>query len=185
MTMSKQQSMVKFNPSTAILGSKSSRLLDLIDLSESTPDGWQRADIIAMVRHQYMAPLAFDLSATENHGREARARARSLSDGAAARIKTFEDLLLHREPPLPLLKLAKEFFKQGTQAHKKDSPEWQVAYLFYLLSILISRIHGANISALSSAELRQGIEWASSRDWADEKTKSLLARCRHSLPTKV
>jgi len=177
--------MAKFNPSTAVSDCSSSRLLHLINLNESNSDEWQPDDMVAMLDHQYRAPLAFDLSAVETGRREAKARDQSLTQGAAARIKTFEDLFFHPEPPLPLLKLTKEFFKQRTQTHKKDSAEWQLAYLFYLLSILVSRMRGANISALSAGELVDAIKWGSSRGWVDEKTKALLVSARQFLQASL
>ena len=172
--------MAKFRPKS-IVKSGSTRLLSLINLDETTPDPWNPDDIAAMVRHQFMAPLDFDLSAVEETKTEGTAPRQTLTQAATAHIRTFEDLLFHAEPPLELLRLSKEFFKSRTQSQRKDSPEWQVAYLFYLLSILVGRRRDPRISGLTRAELLRATEWALSRVRVDRKTRKLLAQARKRL----
>jgi len=176
--------MPEFNPSTAVFRSDADRLLRLINLDETTPEQWQPEDIAMMVRHQLQAPLEFDLLAVELGRVEAKTRHQALTKASAGRIRSFADLIFHKEPPLELLRLAKEFFKRRTQDQKKDSPEWQVAYLFYLLSILIARNRDPKISVLTAAELRRGAEWALSRVWLDDKTREVLAKAQQGLQAR-
>src|SRR5437773_10752285 len=145
--------MRNFNAKTAVFKSSSPRLLSLINLDETAPDQWDPEDMAAMVQHQFSAPLHFDLSAAEEGKLAPKTRHQTLTEAAAARIKSFEDLLFHAKPPLQLLRLAKDFFKGRTRTQKKDSTEWQVAYLFYLLTILAARPHDPKISTLTTTEL--------------------------------
>ena len=149
-----------------------------MSLDEATPEAWNDQDLAAMLRHQFVAPLEFDLGRVEMKSAEARKRDQALTAAAQAQIRSFEDLLFHRDPPLELLKLAKEFFKRRLQQYERDSPEWNVAYLLYLLSILAAGTRAAIISTLTHDELLKGIKWALGAKWVDERTKSLLTRER-------
>ena len=151
-----------------------------MDLDEATPGAWSEQDLPAMLRHQLSAPLEFDLSSLEVKGAEVRARDKTLTAAAKERIKSFGDLLFHPEPPLVLLKLSKEFFKKRTQDCKKDSSEWKIAYLFYLLSILVAGTRAPKISALTHGDLLKGVKWALGQKWVNERTRALLAKARES-----
>ena len=168
--------MANFDSSEAVFQSSTEQLAKIMNLDEATPDAWSEEDMPAMLRHQLAAPLEFDLSSVEMKGAEAKKRDRTLTGAAKERIKSFEDLLFHREPPLALLRLSKEFFKRRLQECKKDSPEWNVAYLFYLLSILAARDHASKISSLMSSELRKGMKWALERRWINEKTRQSVGQ---------
>ena len=168
--------MATFDSSEAVFPSSTEQLAKLMNLDEATPDAWSEEDLAAMLRHQFVAPLEFDLSTVELKGRQAKNRDETLTGAAMERIRTFEDLLFHREPPLELLKLSKEFFKRRLQRCKKDSPEWNLAYLFYLLSILAAGDRSSKISSLTSREMRKGIKCALERRWMEKRTRQFLER---------
>jgi len=170
--------MANTDSSQAVFKSSAEQLAKIMNLDEATPNGWDERDLAAMVRHQMSAPLTFDLTSIELKAAKAAARDESLTGAAKQRIKTFEDLLFHREPPLELLRLSKEFFKSRTKACRKDSAEWQVAYLFYLLSILAAGTRAARLSKLSPGELCRAIRWALDQPWVDGKTKELLSQAQ-------
>ena len=65
------------------------------------------------------------------------------------------------------------------------SSEWQVAYLFYLLSILVAGVRVPEVSALTPGNLLTGIEWTLSRDWVDDKTKKTIASARQRLQARA
>jgi hypothetical protein len=134
-----------------------------------------------MLRHQLAVPLDFDLASMKLPGRAAGNRKHALAVAAAAGVKSFEDLLFGQEPLLELLKLSKEFFKWRTQVCIKSSPEWKVACLFYLLSILVAGDRAHTLSTLSSADLAKGTGWALKQGWVDEKTKELILSARKRL----
>ncbi len=175
--------MAEFNSLEAVVRSSTGQLAKIMNLDEGTPDAWSEEDVAAMLRHQLAAPLEFDLSSVEMEDAEARRRDKTLTGAAKKRIESFGDLLFHREPPMELLKLAKEFFKKRLKECKEGSPEFNVAYLCYLLSVLAAGTNGPAISALAPGELLKGIEWALQQPWADDKTKCLLSAAAQRLQT--
>ena len=135
-----------------------------------------------MLRHQLAAPLAFDLSTLELSQSEKTTRDQALRDATASHIRTFQDLLQHARPPLPLLHWAKDFFKQQAGASAKRRPEQEVAYLLYLLSILIPRVRlGTRLTRLSDADLLISVNWAARRKWLDAKTRELCRLAQKAL----
>jgi hypothetical protein len=169
--------MKKFDSKAAVRKGTAAQLSQILDLEERA-DQWQEQDLPAMLQHQFAAPLNFDLLSQHLAGGEARTREKTLSGAASIRIDTFKDLLTHPAPPFELLKLAKEFFKWRTQACKKDSPEWRIAYLFYLLSLLAAGNDASRLSALSPKALLKGVKWALEQTWIDPQTRQfILAAC--------
>jgi len=136
-----------------------------------------------MARHQFATPLGFDLRSLALKPAENEVRETGLSQAAASGIESFEDLLFHQQPPLELLRLAKDFFKKRTREHPKGSAEWQVAYVFYLLTIAAAGAESAKISALTPQDLLKGIGWAVEQPWVDDKTKHLLSAAAQPLQT--
>jgi len=173
--------MTEFDSLAAVRESTAAQLAEMMKLDAAAPGLWQEQDLPAMLRHQFAAPLEFDLSIMELESRQSLRRDKTLTGAANSRIGTFRDLLFHRTPPLALLKLAKEFFKWRSQDCQKDSPEWKIAYLFYLLSLLAAGEHAAKLSRLSPKDLRKGAEWALAQKWIDEPTRRLLLSARQRL----
>jgi len=168
--------MAESDSSQAVFKSSAAQLEKIMNLDETTPDVWNERDLAAMLCHQMSAPLNFDLSSAETNAAKAAARDETLATAAKDRIKSFKDLLFHPEPPLELLRLSKEFFKGRTKACKKDSPEWQVAYLLYLLSIVAAGSRAGRVSNLTRGQLGRAIKWALDQTWVDKGTKQLLSR---------
>lgn len=167
--------MAESDSSQAVFKSSAAQLAKIMNLDETTPEAWNDQDLAAMLRHQMSAPLNFDLSSVEMKAARAAARNETLATAAKRRIKSFKDLLFHPEPPLALLRLSKDFFKRRIKACQKGSPEWQVAYLFYLLSILAAGSRAARISNLAPGELRTAVKWALDQEWVDKETEQLLS----------
>ncbi|MGA2656526.1 MAG: hypothetical protein ABSH34_03305 [Verrucomicrobiota bacterium] len=169
--------------SKAALSSRAEKLSKLFNLNEKTPEEWGDRTLPAMARHQLATPLGFDLRSLTLKPPDSEAREMGLSRAAVIGIESFEDLLFHREPPLELLRLAKDFFKKRTRECQKGSAEWQAAYLFYLLAIAAGGARAQEISALTPGDLLKGIGWALEQPWVDDKTKALLCAARRRLPT--
>jgi hypothetical protein len=176
--------MADSDSSQAVFKSSAAQLAKIMSLDETTPDVWSEQDLAAMLRHQMTAPLNFDLSSFEMKAARAEDRRKTLASATKQRIKSFEDLLFHREPPLELLKLSKEFFKRRLQKCKKDSPEWNLAYLFYLLSILAAGDHASKVSSLTSNELRIGMKWVMKQQWANNSIRELMNERGREFPPK-
>jgi hypothetical protein len=169
--------MKEFDSKAAVCKGTAAQLSQILDLG-GRADEWKEEDLPSMLQHQFSAPLDCDLRSQEVAADEARTREKTLTGAASIRTETFRDLLTHPAPPLELLKLAKEFFKWRTQACKKDSPEWRVAYLFYLLTLLAAGKHASRLSSLSPKALLTGAKWALEQSWIDPQTRQfIVAAC--------
>jgi hypothetical protein len=178
--------MANFDSSEAVFRSDARQLSKIMNLDEATPDTWSDQDLAAMLRHQLAAPLGSDLSRLELSKSEEKIRDETLGKAASAQVRTFQDLFEHPRPPLALVKWAKDFFKQQAGASASRRPEQEVAYLLYLLSILIPRVRlGSRISKLSDADLRNGMKWAVSRKWLDGQTRKLCIVGQRELQAKA
>jgi hypothetical protein len=173
--------MTKFDASTALRQTNPKGLSKLLALEAPEYSDWSEHDLPAMLRHQFAAPLEFDLGSMELKDRAARNRDETLTAAVNSRIRSFRDLLFHSKPPLDLLKLSKEFFKSRTAACKKDSPDWKLAYLFYLLCLLMAREHSSELSSLSTKDLLKGTKWALGQSWVDQNTQQLILAARERL----
>ena len=167
--------MADSDSSQAVFKSSARQLAKIMNLDETTPEVWSDQDLAAMFRHQMSAPLRFDLTSLEMKAAKAAARNETIASAAKEHMKSFKDLLFHHEPPMGLLRLSKDFFKRRIKACKKGSPEWQIAYLFYLLSILATGSRAARLSNLMPGDLRRAIRWALDQVWVDARTKQLLS----------
>jgi hypothetical protein len=178
--------MANTDSSEAVFRSDARQLSKIMNLDEATPDAWTDQDLVAMLRHQLAAPLESDLSRLELRKSEEKTRDETLGKATSAQVRTFQDLFEHPRPPLALVRWAKEFFKQQAGASENRRPEQEVAYLLYLLSILISRVRlSTRISKLSDADLRHGLKWAVSREWLDEQTRKLCVVGQRELQAKA
>jgi hypothetical protein len=163
--------MTKNEPNASVTRLSSAQLSKFINLSEKTPEPWDEKDMAAMLQHQYDAPLGFDLSTLSSSEKESTALETTLREAGPSQIRTFRDLLFHKNPPMDLLEHTKDFFKQRVKACKTKSPEGQVAYVFYLTSILKK----PGISSLKESQLRVGVQWVLKQTWVDDKTKVLIS----------
>ncbi|MEI8043055.1 MAG: hypothetical protein WCL11_16710 [Verrucomicrobiota bacterium] len=169
--------MKAFDSKAAVREGTAAQISQILDMGGQANE-WKEQDLRAMLQHQFTAPLDCDLRSQELAGGEARSREKTLTGAANIRIETFKDLLTHPVPPLELLKLAKEFFKWRIQACKKDSPEWRIAYLFYMLTLLAAGKHASDLSSLSPKALLKGAKWALEQSWIDTQTRQfILAAC--------
>ena len=157
-----------------ILRSDAGPLSRLMNLETATATEWREQDLKAMLGHQLGAMLAFDL------GREIASASPSsalpmLTQAEAMGIRTFRELLFHPGPPLELLKLAKDFFKCRSGRSSERSPDQQVAYVLYLLTIAAARVRcGQAITRLTLDEVSSGVSWVCDRHWVDAASKDLL-----------
>jgi hypothetical protein len=174
--------MQNVDPAQAVFRSDAEQLSKILSLNESTGDAWTERDLPAMLRHQLAAPLQLDLSSLELRPSEMATRDHTLKEAAGSGIRTFQDLLEHPRPPLAPLNWAKNFFKQQAGPSLPRRPEQEVAYVLYLLSILVARIRlQTRISKLSNADLLKGIDWAADRKWLDMKTREMCRLAQKAL----
>jgi hypothetical protein len=163
--------MPELNSKLSALKSSAPQLARILGATAPAGACWLAKDLPDLLRHQWGAVIDFDLAEVPCEHRD-----KTLISAAQSRIRTFGDLLLHPSPPLALLKLGKDFFKDKARGSKDQHPERQVAYLFYLLVILAARTRlGETISKLSEAELERGIEWSLGQAWLQGEVRELMA----------
>lgn len=152
-----------------------SKLMEIDDTAEHL---WDQNDLAEIWQHQLDAPLDFDLA-----GDDARQKQRisSLSVTAIRPPKTFRDLLHHPNPPVELLRLAKEFAKASPKDKNRPLPQ-QIATALYYASIVAAFVHAESISTLKESELREGMRWAVAQSWLDKPTHALFEEGLKKLP---
>ena len=172
--------MSESDPRQAALRSNAAQLARILDTSDAAQQSWLPEDLPDLLRHQWSAPIEFDLAEVPQKNRD-----KTLTGAVELRIQTFGDLLEHPGPSLALLKLAKDFFKDKAKGSKEGRQERQIAYLFYVLVILAARVRlGTAISSLSNAELEQGIKWAVGQSWVKGEPRKLLVQLASAMPGK-
>jgi len=167
--------MANFDSSAAVFKSSVEQLSRIMNLDEARPGDWSLRDLPAMLRHQLSAPLEFELSRLP-----ASKSPQTMRDGTLS--GTFRDLFEHPKPPLAVLKATRDLFKGQAGTSAKRRPEQEVAYLMYLLAILIAQVRlGTSITKLCDADLLKGIRWSLKQQWVDERTRALLAKADETL----
>ncbi|PWU21947.1 MAG: hypothetical protein C5B50_00475 [Verrucomicrobia bacterium] len=167
--------MKKQNAAELVSSSTPDQMAKLLKVDPKTSEAWGPDDLRVMVRHQLSAPLDFDLSPSEPATGQEKRFSDTLTVARELGTRTFSDLYFSPAPPIELLKEAQKFFKRNLSACAKDSPEWKVAYLFYLLSIVVARIqHRANTSKLQDRDQLRGIDSALAWPWVDAQVRRLL-----------
>jgi len=102
------------------------------------------------------------------------ALAEGLSAGATPPIASFQDLLHHKQPPLDLLGMAKDYAKLSRDDPASPLPP-DVALVLYYGSIAAALLrHGVRISRLEDDDLRSGFNWSVRQSWLDARTRQLF-----------
>jgi hypothetical protein len=144
------------------------RWLELLRHDGTTESLWRPEEFADILRHQLGAPLAFDEPRLAS---ELRAWLEASGDP----VPTFGSLLLlDPQPPLPLLRLVKNFAKAArTQPGAAVPPE--VATLLYFAAIAAALLRcRERITESDGVTLHRGFAWALAQPWADEATRALL-----------
>ena len=145
-----------------------SNLLSRLMQSELAPPEWARREFGDILKHQLAAPLIFDLGSVLGNQ----------IDGALElerrEIRNFGDLLRHPKPPLPLLRLAKDFAKASDHGNEALLPS-EIATVLYFACLAAARVRlRIQISELDDEALLKGIRWCASQQWLDSDTRTLF-----------
>lgn len=124
--------------------------------------GWGRHELADVLRHQLHAPLLFDVNAT----------AGAADEGGP--VGCLDDLFRHPRPPLPLLRLTKDFAKVADQPPDGAVPAEVATVLYYAAIVAAFLRHGERISRLSDEQLSQGVAWGLGQPWLDETLAGLF-----------
>src|SRR2546422_2391040 len=122
--------------SKIVFGSTDAQLSKLLELGQTASQPWSDDELSAMVRHQMSTPLQSDLERLRLAPAEQEPLADALEAAARGGIRTFGDLFQQPDPPLKLLEFSKTFFKQRIAKAPKESPQYHLYYLFYILTIM-------------------------------------------------
>ena len=160
-----------------ILESDPKQLASLIGDDDIGERIWQSDELAAILRHQLTTPLRVDLAGLSG-------AAGPLKQAAEARglvLKSFGDLLQHRQPPVGLLKLMKDFAKACRLGQPSAMPR-EISSVIYFASIIAAMTRcSRRITRLDHAALRQAVDWALQQPWLDDTTRALFLEGQQSL----
>jgi len=154
-------------------GPKAFDSTDDVELSpQSTARQWSADELRVILKHQLQSPAQFDLG---NMPAIRRDGLRMLSQAEGLLLKSFADLLHHPRPPIELLEELRKFAKANI-AHPNGALPVPICHVLYYGSIVAARIRcGRQISQLTDAELRDGLEKLLRQSWLDQPTRALLS----------
>lgn len=136
---------------------------------------WTAAELQSVLVHQLSAPLAVDL------GSGAQVAAEALDDPDGPPLETFGQLLQHPAPPVALLELAKSFFKTRRHTLRHELPVEVYTVLYYACIAAGMARCRLRLTALSDADLQQGLNWSAAREWLPESLRGLFNAALHTL----
>jgi len=150
---------------------KAGSLTHLMDLDAATARTWNAEEIGEIFRHQLATPLECDLGGRQRH---LPGRLEATGAAADAPIRTFGDLLHHRQPPPELLELTKRFAKDCRNRPDGPLPD-EIATVLYFLSIAAALTRcGRRITRMDDQSLCYSLDWALKQTWLDEPSRELL-----------
>ncbi len=140
-----------------------SQLALLMGLDE-TQSLWSEDDNVAIIHHLLDSPIP-DIS------------------NSSTTTLTFGRLLAAHHPDVEHLRHVKEFAKSCRTNPQSELPQ-DIATVVYYAAIAAARLRcGHAISQLSVVELRDGINWALTRDWLPDPLKQLFQAATRKLST--
>lgn len=137
-------------------------------LQDADPDKacWSEADCGAILRHQLAAKLVDDLGLCFADASAVLAKTPALN--------TFGDVLKVDHPPVPVLRMVRQFAKLLSQ--KRTCYPHDVAMVLYYAAIAAAHARaGATITRLPDDEVRKGLQWCRGRTWLDASLRTLFA----------
>src|SRR5437773_426913 len=164
-----------------ILETSPTRLAELFDVGKAA-DRWSAEELRDCLEHLLSLPFE---SALAHLPTELASKLRSLagrlqvfSAAEKAHIRCFGDLFRQPDPPLDLLRFAKDF---GKAVHRHEKIVWppRVGAVIYYTSLGAALVHcGERIGRLSTEDLRKGFGQMGALPWVDDATKKLFAEAR-------
>ena len=128
-------------------------------------------ELAAILRHELSSPMEIELGGLDVKAGVAVSVA---ADVKGLVLKSLDDLLSHPQPPVELLRMAKEYAKAHLNSPKSPLPP-EVVRVIYFSSIIVATTRcDEPISHLNTEALVNGARWALSQPWLDEQTRSIL-----------
>jgi len=162
---------------SSVYKADTAKLAQLIASVNSKEGCWGPEELGDVLRHQLAAPLEVGEASTV-----AEAVSLSPEDERALReIKNLGDLFAHPQPPLALLKLAKDFAKSNHECPNSPLPR-EVASVIYFGAIVTALLRcGKRITSLDDISLMAGFDWAAGQEWIGAQMRELFLAGRRLL----
>jgi len=146
-----------------------SQVMGLVD--SQTEPGWTSDELTAMLEHQLLAPLAFDLGHLQGIKEE---QIQDLAKSHTPVVHSFNDLLTHEQPSMELLIIVKEYAKASMNHPAHPLPK-RIATVIYYSTIVVAQLRcNQLLTQLDNPSLRRGLRWALDQPWLDNTLRALL-----------
>ena len=164
----------------AVFDTDRHQLATLLNLSPDAERLWCDDELGALLRHQMTAPMQVDLINIE---RGLALKVRNLAEAQGLTLKSFGDLLAHPNPPVELLKIAKDFAKACRLSPHSSVPH-EIASVLYFACIAAALVRcRRRITGLTNDALAEGFRWVLSLPWLDIPTRTLTEESLQFLST--
>ena len=151
------------------------RLARLVSAADGPEGLWRREELGAILSHQLNAPVEFELGEI---GQQIQFSAEATD---LASVHSFKELFEHRNPPLKLLRMTKEFAKAHL-VHPETTLVKEVASALYYASIALALTrHGTRITQLKNDSLIRGFQWCLAQPWMEKHLQLLFSEGVHYL----
>ena len=157
-------------PEQSIHESPPRHLAGLLRPSTEAGRTWSGEELGEILRHQMTVPVETDLGLAE----EVDAGPAAGSGGPpGAKATTFGDLFHRPQPPLDLLRRAKDYAKSVRMDPRAPLPAG-IATALYFASIAAALVHcGQRLTSLEEGQLLRGLRWLLGQPWVDDPTRAL------------
>ena len=153
-----------------MLDSDPKQLASLIGDDDIGERIWRPDQLAAILRHQLTTPLHVDLAGVSGAAGQFKAAA----EARGLVLKSFGDLLQHRQPPVALLKLVKDFAKACRLSPDSTIPR-EISSVIYFASIIAAMTRcSRRITRLDNAAILKAVRWALEQPWLEEITRGLF-----------
>jgi hypothetical protein len=165
-------------PEHSFVSGSPGHLAELMQPVRKVHMNWTPADIESIYHHQLSTPINVELgqldAVTANRVREICA-----ADGLL--LSGIGDLLGHRNPPVDLLIIIKDFAKASME-HPESPLPTEVYAAIYWSCIAAAMVRcNVRISSLSSSQLRDGVQWALHQSWIAADRRDLFEKAMNLL----
>jgi len=139
---------------------------------------WNDDELGAILQHQLAASIQSDLTRLD---RKPTGNVQSVAVSPGLPVKSFGDLLSHPNPPIELLKAAKDFAKFCRLSPHGAIPR-EIAAVLYFASLAAALVRcRCRITSLSDKTSAEGFRWVQTRPWVDAATRALTEEALHLL----
>jgi len=151
--------------------SEPSRLADMMFTETASPQLWQPEELGDILRHELSVAVEFELGGLSSAIAERLSR---LTSARRLLVQSFSDLLSHRNPPVKLLEMVKEYAKALSRHPASPLPR-EIAMALYYAAIVAARLRcGERISRLKDDEIRAGLERMTAQPWMTDDLRKLF-----------